>query len=550
MNLLSIIYFWLGAVNGVGAEVPLDEETVKAFIADNPQLFRKLEGAKRFKERVARDVTRFSEELGWVDKQLEKWPRIFLPHPAVVFGVLSAEGSRNRFFTAAEISDEIVRGLSGHVKGRKYAAPRPEVLARSLSALGGIGVVDKLGPADDGEYRYQLARMTDGQREKVQEILDDFMTSPAELNFNMVKKKILDIEPSPEDTDFEKIKLKIRASLPKSEAKPGTDLGDNSGDITLNSTSKKVRKTVSPPLGSVFRVLLSAGSSLPADKVAAGIFRTVSGAPVPELKETSDALSSLVDLCLAEEETFGHAVDVLSFYKAASLTGAQTRDIQKLLDDFESSPEETDIKKLRARIFNVTEPVWANALVVSTVKNKWAKEARQTGEKRVIAVETDWIPDEQNALIRKLVQELDALGEEGPIKVVRAPADTLAVRLKETLEDEGIPLKNVVVIAGRDTLMRGEFDSIRARHDGDTDRAFCVGVNPSQLTGDSYIRLMEMLTMAVRMSFGKKPLSDHPKIEVNPVNDRLYIFIPQADPVDLEIIKILYDAQQTILHNA
>lgn len=150
-------------MNGVGAEVPLDEETVKAFIADNPQLFRKLEGAKRFKERVARDVTRFSEELGWVDKQLEKWPRIFLPHPAVVFGVLSAEGSRNRFFTAAEISDEIVRGLSGHVKGRKYAAPRPEVLARSLSALGGIGVVDKLGPADDGEYRYQLARMTDGQ---------------------------------------------------------------------------------------------------------------------------------------------------------------------------------------------------------------------------------------------------------------------------------------------------------------------------------------------------------------------------------------------------
>ena len=108
-------------------------------------------------------------------------------------------------------------------------------------------------------------------------------------------------------------------------------------------------------------------------------------------------------------------------------------------------------------------------------------------------------------------------------------------------------MSNVVVLAAKDTIRSKEFAAIRASGDNDTDKAFVVGVDPKELTDASYVRLMEMLTLTMRMAFGQKPFSAHPDITVGRVNARLYIFIPKASPVDFEYVKKLYTAQRAAI---
>ena len=251
---------------------------------------------------------------------------------------------------------------------------------------------------------------------------------------------------------------------------------------------------------------------------------------------------------LSEFKEFSRREKREPVYEILPMTGDQLGGAQGILDELVMSPGEEEFKKARTRmrILALMEPVWARA-VAKEVERQEARAAKEEGGKVLIAIETGWIPDEQDVFIKGLVQEVDKLGRGGCVQVIRGPADTLAGRLMDTVRKERIPLTNVVVLAGRDTIEREEFAPIRARNDGDTDKAFLVGVDARDLTRDSYIRLMEMLTMALRMAFGRVPLSDHPAIEVNKLNSRLVIFIPKAEPLDLYGIKKLYDSQKTVL---
>jgi len=233
-------------------------------------------------------------------------------------------------------------------------------------------------------------------------------------------------------------------------------------------------------------------------------------------------------------------------YEPEFITPARKEEVIKILEA-NNTLDRTDVKKVKGEIYKVKETLWADAILDALVQGSRAQEIRAKGEKIILALETDWIPEEQKALIQQLIQELDRLDAKGTVKVIRGDGDTLATNLMKTVEEERAPLQNVIVLASQDTLKNKEFDPIRATGDNDTDKAFLAGVDASGLKGDSYIRLLEMLTMAVRMALGQRSISGHPEIEVTIENARTVIFFPKAEPLDYNNIKKIYDAQRKLL---
>ena len=76
--------------------------------------------------------------------------------------------------------------------------------------------------------------------------------------------------------------------------------------------------------------------------------------------------------------------------------------------------------------------------------------------------------------------------------------------------------------------------------------AFFAGVElPEDFPPNGYIRLVEMLTMAVNLAFGEKVAqADHPYIKFQKIGDRSYIFIPKAKAYDYEVLQELYRLQR------
>jgi hypothetical protein len=72
-----------------------------------------------------------------------------------------------------------------------------------------------------------------------------------------------------------------------------------------------------------------------------------------------------------------------------------------------------------------------------------------------------------------------------------------------------------------------------------------LGINGEELTADSYIRLMEILTIAIKLSVGIKPSSDSGHMDILPPDEKraFYIIIPHAEPMDYEMLKEIYEVQ-------
>ena len=219
--------------------------------------------------------------------------------------------------------------------------------------------------------------------------------------------------------------------------------------------------------------------------------------------------------------------------------------------------KEEDVQKIKAQVYEVVDTRWPTAVIDALVDGKYPKALAdpKKGEKAVLALEMDWIPDEQRSFILPLIQELEKLGPDSPIEVVRKkPGETaaeFAERIVKMTEDGKVKPENVVVLASESTINLDEFSSIRASDDRDKKKAFMAGVNPGNLTGDSYIRIMEMISMAMRMAAWQDPLSSHSsKIELEFKNNRIVTFIPKIEPIDIMGLKRIYEAQLRILQAA
>ena len=238
-------------------------------------------------------------------------------------------------------------------------------------------------------------------------------------------------------------------------------------------------------------------------------------------------------------------------YEIVPMTGGRMDKIQQILDEFETSvtPLEFSETKAKMKILELIAPDWAKAVIREASFRAAGETAENSTTKTVVAIDTGWIPVEQQTFVQGLVREVEKLERLGSMKAIPGDTGTIARELAEMVNGGLVRRKNIVILAGKDALEKDALAAFTSAGATDTDTAFVAGVDPKNLTGNSYIRLMEMLTMALRMSSGKASLSDHTGITVILKNPRTAIFIPKAEPFDSLIIRKIYSGLVSGLHS-
>jgi hypothetical protein len=165
-----------------------------------------------------------------------------------------------------------------------------------------------------------------------------------------------------------------------------------------------------------------------------------------------------------------------------------------------------------------------------------------SGEKLIIGVDTSWVPGLQEADIENLLTVLTKLQKKkgfDNIIIKRSKGDALAGVLDAEIKKNDIPLTNVVIIGNESVLFSERFDHFRKNAE-EGKNAFFAGVSlPKDFTETSYTRMLEMITMALRLSSGAtKEEAGISEIEVMQLGPRSFIFIPKASPLDFEIYKV------------
>jgi predicted Rossmann-fold nucleotide-binding protein len=119
--------------------------------------------------------------------------------------------------------------------------------------------------------------------------------------------------------------------------------------------------------------------------------------------------------------------------------------------------------------------------------------------------------------------------------------DKLPARINAERAKKGKVGAKVVVLAGKDTVASDEFLPLR----NDQEKAFIVGVDNQELTIDSYIRLMEMLTLALKLAAGLEISQNATPIKILKDEElHIYIFIPLSQPMNYEQLKQTYEVQK------
>ncbi|MBD3427241.1 MAG: GNAT family N-acetyltransferase, partial [Candidatus Omnitrophica bacterium] len=171
-----------------------------------------------------------------------------------------------------------------------------------------------------------------------------------------------------------------------------------------------------------------------------------------------------------------------------------------------------------------------------------AFEASRRGQKIIIGIDTSWIPLEQG--IQPLVSEVCRLSRREGLEniiFVRERSSELAGRVVLEAEKSSTSLSNVIILAPEQAIRSEEFDPLRST--SSSKKAFLAGVDARELTGSSYVALLEMLTLAVKLAFGETVSSDRSVMGAERIGPRTWIFIPKAKPMDFEMQKAVYHAQ-------
>jgi hypothetical protein len=177
------------------------------------------------------------------------------------------------------------------------------------------------------------------------------------------------------------------------------------------------------------------------------------------------------------------------------------------------------------------------------------KLAEADGNKRpvIIALGTSWIKGyekgryPQYEALNPLILSIRRLCKEHGVIFVEDDDEGLFDSVKAAREKA--PRAKVVVLAGLWTVAREEFVALREAGD-----AFLVGVDNSKLTNDSYVRLVEMIDLAVKLSAGEEPAGIPAYLGVTKIlqsRDKIlfYIFTPRAEPMDYEELRQVYRVQ-------
>jgi len=191
-------------------------------------------------------------------------------------------------------------------------------------------------------------------------------------------------------------------------------------------------------------------------------------------------------------------------------------------------------------------------MLADTIKMQ-ADSAKKENRKIIIALEANKlvIPGQQ-AIMQPLLSELYRLGDHleriglDNVRIVRGVGDDLMVRIADVMSDEGVSSEDVIVLGTESTLMSKTFEGIRSS--GSRRGAFLAAVDMKSYAGYDYVRLLEMLTIAIKTAgnINVDP-KDHPQILIKRIGERIIRLIPLAEPMRYEELKDIYENQAKTL---
>ncbi|RKY41225.1 MAG: hypothetical protein DRP85_06940 [Candidatus Makaraimicrobium thalassicum] len=177
----------------------------------------------------------------------------------------------------------------------------------------------------------------------------------------------------------------------------------------------------------------------------------------------------------------------------------------------------------------------------------------EKGQKQnvIIGIDTSWVPGMQESAIQGLLNKIRYLSYKkglGHIVVIRQNGEKLAEELLEEVGRRKTPLSNVIVFGDQKVLDAEAFDLLRTPEAEENGAFFAKIALPEDFPENSYVRFLEMLTMAMNLAFEGPWVSlDTSLIDVVREGNRTFRFIPKAEPFEMEELKEMYEEQKKIL---
>jgi hypothetical protein len=235
--------------------------------------------------------------------------------------------------------------------------------------------------------------------------------------------------------------------------------------------------------------------------------------------------------------------DNLREYMPVPLTDRSMEDLKILLEIDNARLSRVDKDVLTGRILELTEPGIARAFSADMMRSAgFIKGSKDTNI--VIAIETDWIPGSQRGYIQKLLDGMAELYRDSVTLIRREDHEDLLAELGDLCDKGEFDMSNVILLTERKTLEEYSFwDRIKGL---DPERkAFIAGIDPRNIGDRTYIRIVDMIRIALLRNFGDKRAL-YGNIDIVFSEDKnCYILIPNAEKVDLEAVKEVY---QAVLH--
>jgi len=198
----------------------------------------------------------------------------------------------------------------------------------------------------------------------------------------------------------------------------------------------------------------------------------------------------------------------------------------------------------------ITGKKWARAKMKGEANA--VKTTKEMSEPRIIAVGKSWIKgyeDEtsfQFGALNPLMTYLKNYCEKRNIPFIVGDDNALPGLVEKEREKRGLPPNTkVVMLAGVDQkgvlpdavkdLLKNKLYTI-------------VGIDSHELAEDSYIRIMEILTLALKLSIGIDPSLDNAHMDILPPGSgrATYIIVPHAEPVSPELLNDIYRIQRGV----
>ena len=188
-----------------------------------------------------------------------------------------------------------------------------------------------------------------------------------------------------------------------------------------------------------------------------------------------------------------------------------------------------------------------------------AREASQNGQKLIIGIDSEWAEKafgSQRSILQGLIGDLEVdlprylarLGLDVVIK--RGRGADLAEEIKKTAQKEGTAYENVIVFGEAEHVVSGMFNDLTGEDPDNS--AFLVGVDVSLLAKEprpdeaNYLRVLEMMTVALKTfkDPNKTMLYQSDSLDIKSIGPKKFLFMPKAEPVDLKVLKHIYEAQR------